>query len=95
MRPMPEVKEAMYKYAIKHLDSGGSYVHVLVNHLQPLVTEATAEKRAVVFNSPIGVEETFPRANTDITINTDLNGNRILENATTVDNDSLKPTKES
>lgn len=61
MRTMPEVKEAMYKYAINHLDSGGSYVHVLVNHLQPLVTSAAAEKRAIVFNSPIGVEETLDR----------------------------------
>lgn len=95
MRTMPEVKEAMFNYAINHLDDRGVFVHVLVNHMQPLVTDAAAEKSAITFSDPIGVEETFPRANTSITIDTDLNGNRILRNPTSVDNDSLKPIKES
>jgi hypothetical protein len=91
LRTMSDVKEPMYKYARKHLDQGGVFVHVLVNHLNPLEPDATSEKRAIVRSSPIGVEETFPRGNSAIAVATDQNGNRILKNATQVDNSDLGP----
>jgi len=92
-RIMPSDKSAARNDAITRLDTGGVLIHVLVNHLKPLVPKAESIKGAIISSSPLGVEETFPHR-IDIPVKTDIGGNNLTENKTVVDNSVLKPEKE-
>ena len=91
-RIMPSNKPLAKSDAITYLDRGGVFVHVLVNHLQPLFADSRAEVRSIEYRKPLGVEETFPRA-VENTIITDKSGNVILPNTTVIDNEVLEPEK--
>jgi hypothetical protein len=54
----------------------GHLVHLMINHLEPLVYKKQANSKMISMQKPLGVEETFPRANPDAVVNILNNGQR-------------------
>lgn len=76
---------------ICHLTSNGYYVHLLVNHLTPLLNNSTAQDVNAKFIYPIGIEETFPRRSISLVADIDNSGQKVLKKPLTINNDVLKP----
>lgn len=90
-----KVKELSKNDAIAWLDSGGYLVHLLVNHLEPLINANSALQHKIS-QFDHGVEETFPtrfsahgdEAKQNYVDNT---GRNIFNNASDVNDDVIKP----
>jgi len=80
--------------AIHKLSSGGYFVHLLVNHLTPLLNITKAERRAYINKNPLGVEvDTFPfKADKELEYWSLENNDRVLPVSQTVDDNVIKPT---
>lgn len=76
---------------INRLQSGGYKVDSLVNHLSPLINSCDALSVAARFESPIGIEETFPNRNSKQKMDIDNSGQPVLMKPTSVNNDVIKP----
>ncbi len=77
--------------AISNLRKNGANCDKLVNHLTPLVNSNTAQTVTSRFESPIGIEETFPRRSSNIVADIDNSGQKVLKNPDTINNDVMKP----
>lgn len=76
---------------ITHLRSGGYNVDLLVNHLTPLTNTCKAQSVAARFESPLGIEETFPRRSSALKADIDNSGQPVLKKPTSINNDVIKP----
>jgi len=81
--------DAIYK--LDEPDPGGYFVHVLVNHLTPLVPFKQANDDRIKWEAPLGVEETFPRNDANSVTYTGNNGQKINPVSGRVNDKVLKP----
>ncbi|MDD4110018.1 MAG: hypothetical protein PHS54_00530 [Clostridia bacterium] len=84
-------KDVCKNNAITYLKSGGYDVYKLVNHLTPLINSCKAQTVNARFESPLGIEETFPRRLSNIKADIDNSGQKVLKNPDNINNDVLKP----
>lgn len=100
LNPLNGLKEKGLKdsmdYLNKYFDHGDFIVHAQVNHLTPLKPFAEAEKRVIEQSDPVGIEETFPTANTKNRAVTYINGQTVGIAERNINNDDiiLKPIKQ-
>ena len=74
--------------------TGGAFVHVLINHIDPLINIQKAADYNYEFKSPIGIEsDTFPFRTNSNTIKVNQSGERVEKVSTNVNNKSLEPIK--
>jgi hypothetical protein len=78
--------DIMYK-----VDEGGYWVHVLINHINPLIPYDNSNAKGIILKSPLGIEETFPNSDSSKSVNIINNGQRILPVSKKVNDESLKP----
>ena len=81
--------DAIFKLYEPHPD--GYFVHLLFNYITPLTPEIESEDRAYTMKSPLGVEETFPKAKFGLTTNVSSNGQPIRPSEEVVNDDSIVP----
>lgn len=86
-----EAKNYGRQDAIQHLQSGGYDVYKLVNHLTPLINNSKAMDRSTRFQFPLGVEETFPNRPSNISVDVDNAGQKVIRSTSVVNNNVLKP----
>jgi hypothetical protein len=77
--------------AVNYLCKNGANCDKLVNHLTPLINSCKAQTVAARFESPLGVEETFPRRLSNLIADIDNSGQKVLKTPDKINNDVLKP----
>jgi len=88
---IPTCKPVALANIINHLTSGGADVHMLVNYLTPLIDDNKAQSVTARLETPLGIEETFPRRPTGLVADIDNSGQKVLASPTAVNNDVLVP----
>ena len=76
---------------IYYLQKNGANCDKLVNHLNPLVNSNKAQTVTTRFESPLGIEETFPRRPSNLKADCDNSGQKVLKSPDKINNDVLKP----
>lgn len=78
--------------AIYKLDSSGYFVHVLINHLEPLINGVEAADYSYTFKKPLGIEtDTFPKKAANLTFNVNQSDEPVLTRPTAVNDAVIKP----
>lgn len=76
---------------INKLKNDGYLIHLLVNHITPLIPYTQSKNSLSIYKKPLGIEESFPNIDESLTIKVNSNNQVVLNNETKVNDGSLKP----